>query len=75
MFSDSVVNLLRTVIHYSKYSKSVQKVVVHYIFSSESLHVVTTDSKLTTHTVFSMSRSLGPENTGKSTLWTNTGQD
>ena len=35
----SVVNLLRIVIHYSKYSKSVQNVVIHYIFSSESLCV------------------------------------
>ena len=36
----SVVNLLRIVIYYSKYSKSIQNVVIHYIFSSESLRVV-----------------------------------
>ena len=36
----SVMNLLRIVIHYSKYSKSVQTVVIHYIFSSESVRVV-----------------------------------
>ena len=35
-----VVNSLRIVIHYSKYSKSVQSEVIHYIFSSESLRVV-----------------------------------
>ena len=35
-----VVNLLRVVIHYAKYSKSVQNVVIHYIFSGESLCVV-----------------------------------
>ena len=40
MFYYSVVNLLRIVIHYSKYSKSVQNVVIHYIFSSKSLPVV-----------------------------------
>ena len=40
VFYYSVVNLLRIVIHYSKYSKSVQNVVIHYIFSSESLLVV-----------------------------------
>ena len=40
LFYYSVVNLLRIVIHYSKYSKSVQNVVIHYIFSSESLRVV-----------------------------------
>ena len=40
MFYYSVVNLLRIVIHYSKHSKSVQNVVIHYIFSSESLRVV-----------------------------------
>ena len=40
VFYYSVVNLLRIVIHYSKYSKSVQNVVTHYIFSSESLRVV-----------------------------------
>ena len=40
VFYYSVVNLLRIVIHYSKYSKSVQNVVIHYIFSSESLCVV-----------------------------------
>ena len=39
-FYYSVVNLLRIVIHYLKYSKSVQNVVMHYIFSSESLRVV-----------------------------------
>ena len=39
MFYYSVVNLLRIVIHYSKYSKSVRNVVIHYIFSSESLRV------------------------------------
>ena len=36
----SVVNLLRIVIHYSKYSTSVQSVVIHYISSSESLRIV-----------------------------------
>ena len=36
----SVVNLLRIVIHYSRYSKLVQHVVIRYIFSSESLRVV-----------------------------------
>ena len=40
MFCYSVVNLLRIAIHYSKYSKSVQNVVIHYLFSSESLRVV-----------------------------------
>ena len=40
VFYYSVVNLLRIVIHYSKHSKSVQNVVIHYIFSSESLRVV-----------------------------------
>ena len=40
VFYYSVVNLLRIVIHYSKYSKSVQNVATHYIFSSESLGVV-----------------------------------
>ena len=40
VFYYSVVNLLRIVIHYSKHSKSVQNVVIHYIFSSESLSVV-----------------------------------
>ena len=39
-FYYSVVNLLRIVIHYLKYSKSVHNVVIHYIFSSESLRVV-----------------------------------
>ena len=39
-FYYSVVNLLRILIHYSKYSKSVQNVAIHYIFSSESLRVV-----------------------------------
>ena len=39
MFYYAVVNLLRIVIHYLKYSKSVQNVVIHYIFS-ESLRVV-----------------------------------
>ena len=37
MFSYSVVNLLRIVIHY--YSTSVQNVVIHCIFSSESLRI------------------------------------
>ena len=36
----SVVNLLRIVIHYSKYSKSVKNEVIHYIVGSESLRVV-----------------------------------
>ena len=36
----SVVNSLRIIIHYSKYSKSVQNALIHYIFSSESLRVV-----------------------------------
>ena len=36
----SVGNVLHVVISYSKYSKSVQNVVLHYIFSSESLRVV-----------------------------------
>ena len=40
VFCYSVVNLLRIVIHYSRYSKSEQNVVIHYIFSSESLSVV-----------------------------------
>ena len=40
VFYYSVVNLLRIVIRYSKYSKSLQNVVIHYIFSSESLRVV-----------------------------------
>ena len=40
VFYYSVVNLLRILIHYSKHSKSVQNVVIHYIFSSESLRVV-----------------------------------
>ena len=40
MFYYSVVNLLRIVIHYSKHSKSVQNVVIHYISSSDSLRVV-----------------------------------
>ena len=40
VFCYSVVNLLRVVIHYSKHSKSVRNVVIHYIFSSESLRVV-----------------------------------
>ena len=39
VFYYAVVNLLRIVIHYLKYSKSVQNVVIHYIFSSESLRV------------------------------------
>ena len=33
--------LLPVVIHYSNYSQSVQNVVIHYIFSSDSLCVVT----------------------------------
>ena len=55
------MNLLRILIHYSKHSKSAQNVVIHYIFSSESLRVVNslTDSKFTTRTVFSMSGPLG----------------
>ena len=55
------MNLLRIVIHYSKYSKSVQNVVVHYIFSTRitTRSKFTTDSKFTTRTVFSMSGSLG----------------
>ena len=40
VFYYSVVNLLRIVIHYSKDSKSVQNIVIHYIFSSESVRVV-----------------------------------
>ena len=40
VFYYSVVNLLHIVIHYSKYSKSAQSVMIHYIFSSESLRVV-----------------------------------
>ena len=55
VFCYSVVNLLRIVIHYSKYSrsvhvhsdslltkycKSVQHVVIHYIFTRESVRVV-----------------------------------
>ena len=40
VFCYSVVNLLRIVIHCSKYSKSVQHVVIHYIFSSQSLRIV-----------------------------------
>ena len=36
----SVVNLLRVVSHYSKHSKSVQTLVFHCSFSSESLRVV-----------------------------------
>ena len=61
VFHYSVVNLLRIVIHYSKCSKSIQRAVIHYIFSSESLRVGNSlqSSKFTTHTVFSMSGSLG----------------
>ena len=57
----SVVNLLRIVIHCSKYSDSVQNVVIHYIFSSESLRVVISlqSSKFTVHTVFSTAGSFG----------------
>ena len=40
VFHYSVVNLLRIVIHYSKYNKSVWNIVIHYIFSTESLRVV-----------------------------------
>ena len=40
VFCYSVVNLLHIVIHYSKHRKSVQNVVNHYIFNSESLSVV-----------------------------------
>ena len=40
VFYYRVVNVLRIVIHYSKYSKSVQNVVIHCIFSGASLHVV-----------------------------------
>ena len=40
MFYNSVVKLLRIVIHYSKYNKSIQSEVIHYIFSSESLRVL-----------------------------------
>ena len=60
-FYYSAVTLLRIVIHYSKYSKSVTgNVVLHYIFSRESLLVVISLQrvKFTTHTVFSMSGSL-----------------
>ena len=61
VFYYSVVNLLPIVIHYSKYSKSVQNVVTHYIFDSESLLVVNSlqSSTFTTRTVFSMSGSFG----------------
>ena len=34
------MNLLHIVIHYSKRSKSVQNIVIRYIFNSESLRVV-----------------------------------
>ena len=37
--AQSVVNLLRIVIRYSKYCKSEQNVVIHHIFSSESLRI------------------------------------
>ena len=40
VFCYSVVNFLRLVIHYSKYSKSVQNVVIHYISVVNSLQVV-----------------------------------
>ena len=40
VFYYSVVNLLCIVIHYWKYGKSVQNVVIHYILTSESLRVV-----------------------------------
>ena len=40
VFCYSVVNLLRIVIHYWKYSKSVQNAMIQYIFSSESLRIV-----------------------------------
>ena len=61
MFYYYVVKLLRIVIHNSKYSKSVQNVVIYNIFSSESLRVVNSlhSSKFTTHIVFSMLGSLG----------------
>ena len=39
VFYYSVVNILRIAILYSKYSKSVQNAVIHYIFSRESLRV------------------------------------
>ena len=49
------------VIHYSKYSKSVQIVVIHYLFSSESLRVVNSLQIVNSlpRTAFSMSGSLG----------------
>ena len=40
MESGSVVFYYSVVIHYSKCSKSVQTVVIHYMFSSESLRLV-----------------------------------
>ena len=40
VFYYSVLNLLHIVIHYLKYSKSIQSVAIHYIFNSESLRVV-----------------------------------
>ena len=55
MFYYSAANLLRIVIHYSKNSDSL------LIFSSESVRVVNSlqIAEFTTHTVFSMSGSLG----------------
>ena len=40
MFYYSVVNLLRIVSRYSKYSKSVQNLVIYYISVVKSLRVV-----------------------------------
>ena len=40
MFYYCVVNLLRIVIHYSKYSNLIQNIVLHCIFSSESVRVL-----------------------------------
>ena len=54
----SVVNELRILIFTIQ---NIVNVVVQHIFSSESLRVInsTTDSKFTTHIVFSMSGPLG----------------
>ena len=68
-FYYSVVNLLRIVIHYSKYSKSVHNVVIHYIFSSESLRVVNSLQIVNSlRVLFSVCRGpLGPSRTKNTT--------
>ena len=54
VFYYPVVNLLRIVIQYSKYGKSIQNVVIHYILVVNHYQKCkfTTDSEFTTHTVF-----------------------